>query len=160
MLQPPPSTTTQGPCHLQILHGMILLLGHLNRGLTPEPKKADHRTDPIICNSTGLPNPIHFWEFKPRNTEIICNWVLEAGIEQLLCQVAGNSIVSYGYAELRGDQKQGISRATFGMWLHYNNISTLYQQVWWPNSSCSCCWWSQEQPDLRTLTPVPLSSTW
>ena len=124
LLQPQPSTTTQGPCHLQILHGMILLLGHLNRGLTPEPKKANHRPDPIMCNPTAFPNHILFWEFKPRNMEIIYNQVLEAGIEQLLYQVAGNSTVSYVYADLIGDQKQGISRATVGMCLHYNNIPT------------------------------------
>lgn len=120
--QHPSSTTTQGVRYLQILHGMVLLLGHLNRGLTLEPKKANHRPDPIIWNPTGLPNQILSWEFKPRNMEIICNWVLEAGIEQLLRQGPGDSTVGYVYVEFIGDWNQGISRAAFGIWPHYPNI--------------------------------------
>lgn len=48
MPQHPPSTTTQGLCYLGTVHGMIVLLGHLNRGLTLEPKKANYRSDPNI----------------------------------------------------------------------------------------------------------------
>ena len=85
---------TQGPCPLQILHGMILLLGHLNRDLILEPKKANHRPEPIIWDPTGWPNHILFVEFEPRNMEV-CHLALETGPAQLLWQGAGESTVGY-----------------------------------------------------------------